>query len=104
MGQIDNMSAELSDRMRELAEQIGQLPSTGMIEAERALEILGKSVGVLLEAIDLSGDHIALADRLIMSCNRLHAENAQLRRNNNELAFLASFGIATEGSTMEGTV
>lgn len=103
MGQVDNMNAELSDRMKELAEQIGQLPSTGLIEADRALAILGEALGVLREVNALSNDYIALTDRLIKSCNRFHAENAQLRRNNNELAFLASFGIATEGSTMEGT-
>ncbi|ABK99730.1 hypothetical protein [Pelobacter propionicus] len=97
------MRIELSTRMRELADKIGTLPSAGMIEAERALAILGESMGVLLESVTEANDHVNLSSRLIASCERLHAENVQLRRSNNELAFLASSGIAAEGGIMGGT-
>lgn len=97
------MSDELAARMARLAEKIGTMPSAGTIEAERVLAILGESMGALLESVTEANDHVNLSSRLLASCERLHAENVQLRRSNNELAFLASSGIAAEGGIMGGT-
>lgn len=75
--------SELSDRMKELAEKIGELPSTGMIEAERALAITGEALTVLMEVVDTADKHIVEANRLMPICDRLYAENRLLRQHMN---------------------
>lgn len=83
-------NADLSERMKDLAERISGLPSTGLIEAERALQILELSADVLTKTVIASNGHIALAGRLASSCDKLYKQNCQLKQMNRELAYIAA--------------
>lgn len=92
------MSTDLVTRMKEVAEQIGTLPSTGTIEAERVMEILGESVALILETVQESTDHVAFAKRLLNSCDHFYAENQRLREANNGLVWQLVGAQGVEGN------
>jgi len=63
------MKTDYIDRMRITADKIGELPTTGMIEAERAHTILWEALAVMMEAIDESTEQIVIANRIINGCD-----------------------------------
>jgi len=52
-------TAELSTRMQALANEIGNLPNTGMVEATRALAITSEALTVLMAVVDEADQVIA---------------------------------------------
>jgi len=71
---------ELCDKMRTLAEKVGELPATGAIETKQVLPIIGEMVAVTMAAIDrgnLYRDHAAQMTSLVEG---LSTENVILRK------------------------
>lgn len=96
--EISLQNESLVERLRALADEVGQMPAAGVVEASVANNLLGRMVLLVGDSIERASCYSDLVKAAVAQTERVMGQNETLSQQNSQLAALALESCSRSGS------